>query len=75
MYKETVMPKAAKSPRKAPGREKLTTTLSAEARHKLSVLKADLRLAGVPTSEGEILDALLVKAEADALARQLRSVK
>lgn len=69
------MAKAPKSPRKALGREKLTTTLSSEGRHKLTVLRADLRLAGVPTSEGEILDALLVKADADALVRQLRSAR
>ena len=60
------MPKAVKSTRKAPGREKLTTTLSAAARHKLTVLRADLRLAGVPTNEGEILDALLEKADRPA---------
>lgn len=69
------MPKAPRSIRKALGREKLTTTLSGDARHKLTVLRADLRLAGIPISEGEILDALLGKAEADALARQLRSTK
>jgi hypothetical protein len=69
------MPKAPKSLKKAVGREKLTTTLSAEARHKLTVLRADLRLAGVPINEGEILDALIEKADKDALARQVRSTK
>ena len=66
------MPKAPRSSRKAPEREKLTTTLSGRARHKLTVLKADLRLAGLPKSEGEILDALILAADKDETLKRLR---
>ena len=67
---------AAKRAEKPPGREKLTTTLSREARHKLTVLRADLRLAGVSVSEGQILDVLIDRADSrgvgTALAKSAR---
>jgi hypothetical protein len=69
------MPKASRPLRKSQGRERLTTTLSADARHKLTILRADLRLAGISANEGEILDALIAKADTESLSRQLRSTR
>ena len=51
---------------------KTSLMLAAESKHKLSTLKADLRLRGMSVTESEIVDILVGATSADALARSLK---
>jgi hypothetical protein len=58
---------------KRPAKTKTSLMLAAESKHKLSTLKADLRLRGLSTvTESEIVDTLIRATSADALARMLK---
>lgn len=46
--------------------------LAAESKHKLSTLKADLRLRGLSVTESEIVDGLVTATSTDALARMFK---
>jgi hypothetical protein len=56
---------------KKPAKTKTSLMLAATSKHKLSTLKADLRLRGVVVTESEIVDTLVQATSANALARSL----
>ena len=56
----------------AKGTVKVAYDLDPRAKHKLSVLKADLRLKGIPATETRILEVLIEAADPSRLATLYR---
>jgi hypothetical protein len=57
---------------KKPAKTKTSLMLLSETKHKLSTLKADLRLRGVAVTESEVVDTLIGMTSTDSLARILK---
>jgi hypothetical protein len=57
---------------KKTAKTKTSLMLASESKHKLSTLKADLRLRGLRVTESEIVDGLITATSADALTRMLK---
>jgi len=51
---------------------KSTFYLSNEAKYKITLLKAEMRKRGLPASESSIVDALLLEATAESVAKRIR---
>lgn len=51
---------------------KSTFELSAEAKHRLATLKADLRMRGIPATEAAIVEALILAAKDETVRKLLR---
>jgi hypothetical protein len=54
-------------------RAKTSISLTPQAKYKLATLKAELRLKGLSVSESDVMEALIVNADAGTLARLLKA--
>jgi hypothetical protein len=54
-------------------RAKTSVSLLPQVKYKLATLKAELRLKGLSVSESDVMEALIVDADAGTLARLLKS--
>ncbi len=59
----------------AKGKVKSTYDLPVKTKHRLAILKADLRAAGLSASESSILEVLIDEADPKALARHFRNAE
>jgi hypothetical protein len=51
---------------------KATFELDPKAKRRLAMMKADLRMQGIPATEAAIVEALIVRADIAVLARMLK---
>lgn len=59
----------------AKGKVKSTYDLPVKTKHRLAILKADLRAAGLGVSESSILEVLIDEADPKSLARHFRNLE